>query len=81
MFNVALSQFSKEQSYVTIRKNILKNLIPYSGSIKKCRYSGVNIYKFAELTLKYRLVFAIYLAYIYKKAVTIQKPTLFIGDS
>lgn len=68
LFNVAISRFSQKKPYNNIKKEIIENLEIqyYKTAIKKCHYSHINICKCAELVLKLKLIFVIYLAYLYK---------------
>lgn len=68
LFNVAVSQFNKQDKYLNIKKDIIQNLSDeyYTRAICKCKYKdnwkGIS----AKFALKNKWVFLIY---IYNKLI------------
>lgn len=63
LFTILVSQFYKEQSYWKTRKEILQILSeePYNESVANCRFEKSIAAKLMEWSLKYRIIFPIYL--------------------
>lgn len=69
LFNVAISQFGKKLSYTKISREIRNNISKraYREAAEKCNFTNSISCKIAKISIKYKLVGVMYLAYIYKK--------------
>ena len=65
VFNVAVSQFNQEKPYREIAKDIKFNINNeyYLNAIEHCRYRKNMKGNLARISLKYRLIFLMYLYY------------------
>lgn len=63
IFTVVVSQFYRKESYRAIVKDIKNNISRdvYAEAIKKCRFKGSVKAKFMALSLKYRILFPVFL--------------------
>lgn len=68
LFNVAMSQFYRSEPYKAISKDIKRNISSkcYVVPIKKCHFSGTIQGKIAEISLRYKIIWLIYLCWRYK---------------
>lgn len=68
LFSTVLTQFNKEKKYKEIKKEI-KDIISnefYKNAIDKCTFDGSIAAKLIKFSMKYKLIFVIYIWYLLK---------------